>query len=82
MTSRGLAFPDFALVRPGRPTWLCEIAGLRDRTALPAKLALLEHPRLVLCLPERAVPAERRGHPRVVPFRRSVDVAAVLSVVR
>src|SRR5690606_35235825 len=51
-TARGLAFPDFAIARTGAPTWLCEIAGLRQLSSLPAKLALLDHPRTVLCLPE------------------------------
>lgn len=80
-TSRGLAFPDFALTVPGRVPWLCEIAGLRIASALPAKLALLEHPRLVLCLPEASVPEGLRGHGRVVPFRRWVEVGVVLRVV-
>jgi predicted nuclease of restriction endonuclease-like RecB superfamily len=79
----GLAFPDFELrSRRGAGRWLCEVAGLRDPAALPAKLALLAaHERLVLCLPERSVPQELRDHPRIVPFRRRVPADRVLSVV-
>lgn len=82
VTSCGLAFPDFAVEAPSREPWLCEIAGLRDPAALPAKLALLEHPRLLLCLPERAVPAAWRGHPRVVGYGRRVPAADVLARLR
>ena len=77
----GLAFPDFALQPPSGAPWLCELAGLRDTTALPAKLALLRCERLVLCLPERAIPEHLRGHPRVVGFRRHVDARRVREVV-
>jgi len=80
-TADGLAFPDFALTSPDRQrTWLCEIAGLRSASALPAKLALLQHGQLVLCLPERATPLEYRSHPRVVPFRRRVPIERVLAI--
>ncbi|MCA8976839.1 MAG: hypothetical protein KDC98_19105, partial [Planctomycetes bacterium] len=81
--SRGLAFPDFELRREGSAErWLCEIAGLRDRAALPAKLLLLDaDPRLLLCIAERAIPAALRAHPRLLPFRRRVDVARVLAIV-
>lgn len=81
VTSRGLAFPDFCIALPRRAPWLCEVAGLRDAAALPAKLALLEHPRMVLCLPARMVPEDWRGHPRVVAFRRRIRVEEVLAVV-
>lgn len=77
----GLAFPDFELRPPSGPAWLCEVAGLRDHRALPAKLALLRCERLVLCLPERAIPADLRDHPRVVGFRRFVDATRVRDVV-
>ena len=81
-TAHGLAFPDFTLIPPaGQHTWLCEIAGLRDANALPAKLALLEHPRIVLCLPERALPTGHRRHGHIVPFRRRVPVERVLAIV-
>ncbi|MCB9879430.1 MAG: enoyl-CoA hydratase/isomerase family protein [Planctomycetes bacterium] len=80
-TSSGLAFPDFAITGPGRPTWLCEIAGLRQLSCLPAKLALLEHPRVVLCLPERHVPERLRGHPRIVPFQGHVPVPRVVAAI-
>jgi len=81
--AHGLAFPDFELRhRPSGTRWLLEIAGLRDRGALPQKLALLEHLRCLLCLPEPAVPPELRGHRRVVPFRRRVDPVAVLEAAR
>lgn len=82
-TEQGLAFPDFELRPPGGATpWLCELAGLRDPGHLPAKLALLTaHDRLVLCLPERAVPDALRGHARVVPFRRRVCIALLRSVI-
>ncbi|MCA8966648.1 MAG: DUF790 family protein, partial [Planctomycetes bacterium] len=80
-TSRGLAFPDFAITRSGCPTWLCEIAGLRQLSCLAAKLALLEHPRVVLCLPERHVPEQLRGHPRIVPFRGHVPVPRVVAAI-
>jgi predicted nuclease of restriction endonuclease-like RecB superfamily len=76
-----LAFPDFELAPPTGPTWLCEIAGLRDRSALSTKLALLRCERLVLCLPERAIPTDLRAHSRVVGFRRYVDVRRVREVV-
>jgi len=81
-TSHGLAFPDFALCPPDRDhTWLCEVTGLRTASSLPAKLALLEHPRLVLCLPERSVPDSYREHDRIVPFRRRVPIERVLGIV-
>jgi predicted nuclease of restriction endonuclease-like RecB superfamily len=79
-TAHGLAFPDFALTAPDRRTWLCEIAGLRAASALPAKLALLAHAQLVLCLPERAMSSACREHPRVVPFRRRVPIERVLAI--
>ncbi|MGB3967053.1 MAG: DUF790 family protein, partial [Planctomycetota bacterium] len=74
------AFPDFLLAHRHSPAafWL-ELAGLRDRAALPGKLALLHaEPRYLLCLPRAAVPTDLLGHPRVVPFTRSVAVADVL----
>jgi predicted nuclease of restriction endonuclease-like RecB superfamily len=76
-------FPDFALRhRDTGERWLLEIAGLRDRRALAHKLAALTAvPRYVLCLPRRAVPAEWRGHPRIVPFGRRVEVASVLRAI-
>lgn len=79
-----LAFPDFLVRRRGvaHGFWL-EIAGLRDPAALPGKLALLAHePRYLLCLPRAHVPAERLGHPRLVPFTRRVAVADVLPRLR
>jgi predicted nuclease of restriction endonuclease-like RecB superfamily len=80
-TAHGLAFPDFALTAPdGARTWLCEVAGLRAASAMPAKLALLAHAQLVLCLPERAMPVDYRKHPRVVPFRRRVAIERVLTI--
>lgn len=78
-----LAFPDFELRdrRDGRRA-LVEIAGLRDRQALPGKLALLAAlPHLVLCLPRRAVPSAFATHPRVVPFDRRPEVQTVLAAV-
>jgi uncharacterized protein len=83
VTGDTLAFPDFELrPRSGGPSWLCEVAGLRDPGALPNKVALLTRcPRLVLCLPECHVTPELRQHPRVVPFRRRVDVHAVRAVI-
>jgi len=75
----GLAFPDFAcLPTDGAAPWLVEITGLRDRDALPRKLALLEHPRCLLSLPEKCIPEAWRGHPRVLGHRRHVDVPALL----
>jgi hypothetical protein len=47
---------------------------------MPAKLALLAHAQLVLCLPERAMPVDYRKHPRVVPFRRRVAIERVLTI--
>jgi len=80
-TTHGTAFPDFLLTSPDRRhAWLCEVTGLRTASALPAKLALLEHAKLVLCLPERAVPHEYRTHPRVVPFRCRVPIERVLAI--
>lgn len=83
-TSHGLAFPDFAMhARNGRPGWLCEVSGLRDPKALPAKLALLDaHPRLILCLPRRLLTAELRSHARIVPFGRKVPIDAVIAVMQ
>ncbi len=77
--AHGMAFPDFELRPPHRGApWLLELAGLRDRTALAAKLELLHRcSRLILCLPEREVPEAVRDHPRVVPFCRRVDVTRV-----
>lgn len=83
-TAHGLAFPDFELrpLRGGKP-WLCEIAGLRDPSALAAKLSLLDaHPRLILCLPMASVPSAMSTHPRVVAFRRKVPIEAVLATMR
>lgn len=76
-TPHGLAFPDFELQPPhNAPSWLCEIAGLRDRRALPAKLELLQtHPRLILCLPHSI--AKEHQHEHIVPFRRRVPIAAI-----
>lgn len=80
----GLAFPDFELRAPGgAPSWFCEIAGLRDRAALPHKVQLLAAcAHLVLCLPQDAVPDALRTHARVVVFKRRVDAAAVARVVQ
>jgi hypothetical protein len=68
-----LVFPDFAVWPAGgeeRPWWI-ELAGLRDRSALPGKVALLlGEERYVLCLPLRSCPRELLAHPRVVAFRR------------
>ncbi len=79
-----LGFPDFLLQhRPTAAAWLVEIAGLRDRTALPGKLAMLDAvPRLILLLPRALVPVDHRAHPRVLPFGRTVDAAAVLRRLR
>ncbi|MFO1077291.1 MAG: DUF790 family protein [Planctomycetota bacterium] len=79
----GLAFPDFGIVPDlgACAPWWCEIAGLRDERALPQKLALLAHPRAVLCLPRRAVPPELQMHPRLVAFGARVPVAAVAAVI-
>ncbi|MBK8096231.1 MAG: DUF790 family protein [Planctomycetes bacterium] len=77
----GLAFPDFELCHPatGRRV-LLEIAGLRDKAALPAKLALLDRaPTLLLCLPRSAITTEQLADPRIMPFGRRVDAAAVLA---
>lgn len=76
-----LAFPDFELFHPasGRRV-LLEIAGLRDRAALAGKLAALAAaPDLLLCLPRGAVPPERADDPKILPFARRVDAAAVLA---
>jgi len=77
----GLAFPDFELRRRAGPErWMLEIAGLRDRSVLARRLALLAaEPRYVLCVPHRLVPPEWTGHPRIVPFSRRVSVADVLA---
>jgi len=77
----GLAFPDFELRRRASPhRWLLEIAGLRDRSVLAGRLALLAaEPRYVLCVPHRLVPSEWAGHPRLVPFSRRVAVPDVLA---
>ncbi|MEO6597507.1 MAG: DUF790 family protein [Planctomycetota bacterium] len=77
----GLAFPDFELrCRRTGQRWLLEIAGLRDRAALPGKLALLNHePGYLLCLPRRFVPTAWSGHPRIVPFGRRVAADDVLA---
>lgn len=78
--AHGLAFPDFELHRPcDDRRWLLELAGLRDPAALPTKLALLDHPRCLLCLPTGAIPAHLRDHPRLVPFGRRVFARDVLS---
>lgn len=78
--AHGFAFPDFELLhRRSGERWHLELAGLRDGRALPAKLALLQQPRCLLCLPAAAVPAPFAGHPRLIPFRRRVDPAAVLA---
>lgn len=78
-----LCFPDFALHAPGGEQWLVEIAGLRDRRALPHKLAALAAvPHYVLCLPKVLVPADFTDHPRIVPFTRRVDVGDVLTRIR
>jgi len=74
-----LCFPDFAIRGAGDDPWLLEIAGLRDRRALPHKLAALAEPRYLLCLPSRLVPPAFTDHPRVVPFARRVDANAVLA---
>lgn len=78
-----LAFPDFLLRRRGaHDGWWIELAGLRDADALAGKVELLRREaRYVLCVPARAVPVELRGHARVVPFARRVDVAALLACV-
>ena len=76
-----LAFPDFLVRRRGEHggCWL-EIAGLRERGALAGKAALLaQQERYVLCVPTRAATAALRAHPRVVPFRRDVEVTSVLA---
>src|SRR5262245_29943443 len=75
-----LAFPDFELRhRPSGRRWLCELSGLRDLAALPAKAALLAAvPRLLLCLPRCLVPPELAAHPRVVLFDRRLDARDVL----
>ena len=47
---------------------------------MPGKLALLDHaPKLLLCLPRAVVTAEHLADPRIVPFGRRVDAAAVLA---
>lgn len=81
-TKHGLAFPDFGLQsrEPAAP-WLCEIAGLRNPTALEAKLELLDASRrTILCLPQTAIPGHFAQHPRIVPFRRRVPMAAVVAI--
>jgi hypothetical protein len=77
----GLAFPDFELRRrAGLERWMLEIAGLRDRSVLAGRLALLAaEPRYVLCIPHRLVPPEWSGHQRLVPFSRRVAVSDVLA---
>lgn len=81
-TAHGVAFPDFSLQAPGAEPWLCEIAGLRDPSALQAKAALLNaHPRVVLCVPRAAMTAALRADARVVPFSRRVDPLAVAAVI-
>jgi predicted nuclease of restriction endonuclease-like RecB superfamily len=78
--STGLAFPDFACMPTAAGTpWLVEVTGLRDRDALPHKLALLEHPHCLLSLPAALIPADWRSHPRVLGHRRRVDVPALLA---
>ncbi|HEX5051467.1 MAG TPA: DUF790 family protein [Planctomycetota bacterium] len=79
-TGDHLAFPDFELrCRSSGRRWLLEIAGLRDRSVLPGKLALLDRePDYLLCVPRQLVPAGLVDHPRVVGFGRRVTVAAVL----
>jgi hypothetical protein len=82
-----LAFPDFALGRRrarSEALWWLELAGLRDPSALPGKVALLHRlPRYVLCLPHAKCPDELRAHPRVLTFRRGrvADVAVALRAV-
>ncbi len=79
----GLAFPDFEVCHlPDGSRWLLELAGLREPKALPAKLALLSHPRCVLCLPDAHIPADLRAHPRIVAFRRRVDASVVRGVLQ
>lgn len=75
-----LVFPDFELCRPrDGATWLLEITGLRRAEALPGKLrALAALPRLVLCLPQRAVSGPLAAHPRVIAFARTLDAGCVL----
>jgi predicted nuclease of restriction endonuclease-like RecB superfamily len=75
-----MVFPDFLLRHRGHGSaWLVEIAGLRDRGALDDKLAVLAaEPRFLLCLPAALVPAGFETHPRVLPFGRRVDAAALL----
>jgi predicted nuclease of restriction endonuclease-like RecB superfamily len=62
-TANGLAFPDFELRPPRGEAWLCELAGLRDASVLPAKLALLEAQR------ELRLPSQPLGDE--VDWRRS-----------
>lgn len=78
-----LHFPDFAITDALGDEWLLEIAGLRDRRALPHRLAVLAAmPRYVLCLPRRLVPADFAGHPRIVPFARRVRAHDVCRALR
>jgi predicted nuclease of restriction endonuclease-like RecB superfamily len=78
--AEGHAFPDFELHRPRDGSrWLLEITGLRNPAALPNKLALLDHPRCLVCLPAAAVPAHLRGHARIVSFGRRVRASDVLA---
>lgn len=78
---RTLAFPDFELRRRGSERgWWLEIAGLRDRAALPGKLALLQQePRYLLCVPRAACREALPLHPRLLVFARHLAVTTVLA---
>ena len=76
-----LAFPDFLARRRSEQTgWWIEIAGLRDRSVLPNKLALLaQEPNYVLCLPRHLVPTALLGHAGIVAFTHRVHAEQVLA---
>ena len=73
-------YPDFALTAAGR-TVLVEVVGFWTPEYLAAKAELLRHatPPIVLCVDERHAHGPLATHPRIVPFRETIDVGAVLA---
>jgi predicted nuclease of restriction endonuclease-like RecB superfamily len=80
-------FPDFAIVHRDNPArrWLLEVAGFWTPDYVRQRLALLEASRLdrlILCVDRdrNCSPDELPEHPRVIPYKRRVDAAAVLAI--
>jgi predicted nuclease of restriction endonuclease-like RecB superfamily len=82
-----LIFPDFALVGPDGRRWLLEIVGFWTPDYLTRKLADYRAAGcrdLILCIDARlgAQPTEVPAKARVVIFRRRIEVAQVLALLR